>query len=154
MDNLFQDIRHSLRLFRRAPGFTAIVIVTLALGIGANAAIFGALKSVLLDALPYADASRLIHLDGLLSADTVAEIAQRQRSFESVVAFMPSLSDGTYGSEEGARGARMAWVEPGFFRTLGVSVRSGEHSTRRMPPAVSLLSAAAYSLPIPLPSSW
>jgi putative ABC transport system permease protein len=125
MDSLFQDIRHSLRLFRRAPGFTAIAIATLALGIGANAAIFGALKSVLLDALPYADASRLMHLGGLLSADTVAEIAQRQRSFESVVAFIPSPSDGTYGSEEGAGGARIAWVEPGFFQTLGISVALG-----------------------------
>jgi putative ABC transport system permease protein len=124
MDNLFQDIRHSLRLFRRAPGFTAVALVTLALGIGANAAIFGALKSVLLDALPYADAHRLMHLE-LLSADTVAEIAQRQRSFESVAAFVPSPSDATYGSEEGARGGRIAWVEPGFFQTLGVSAALG-----------------------------
>jgi putative ABC transport system permease protein len=125
LDTLLQDIRHSLRLFGRAPGFTAVAIVTLALGIGANTAIFGALKSVLLDALPYADASRLMHLDGPLSAGTIAEMAQRQRSFESVVAFMPSPSDGTYGSEEGARGARIAWVEPEFFRTLGVSVALG-----------------------------
>jgi len=125
MDSLFQDIRHSLRLFRRAPGFTAIAIVTLALGIGGNAAIFGALKSVLLDALPYADASRLMHLGGLLSADTVAEIAQRQRSFESLAAFAPVTSDATYGSEEGARSTRIAWVEPEFFHTLGVSAALG-----------------------------
>ena len=125
MDSLFQDIRHSLRLFRRAPGFTAIAIVTLALGIGANAAIFGALKSVLLDALPYADANRLLHLDGLLSADTVAEIAQRHRSFESIAAFPPVTSDATYGSEEGARSTRIAWVEPEFFHTLGVSAALG-----------------------------
>lgn len=125
MDNLFQDVRHSLRLFRRAPGFTAVAVVTLALGIGANAAIFGALKSVLLDALPYADASRLMHLYGPLSAGTIAEIAQRQRSFASVAAFMPSTSDGTYGSDEGARSARIAWVEPGFFHTLGVSAALG-----------------------------
>jgi putative ABC transport system permease protein len=125
LDTLLQDIRHSLRLFRRAPGFTAIALVTLALGIGANAAIFGALKSVLLDALPYADASRLMQLDAPLSADTVAEIAQRQRSFESLAAFIPSPSDATYGSEEGARSARIAWVEPDFFHTLGVSAALG-----------------------------
>jgi putative ABC transport system permease protein len=125
LDTLLQDTRHSLRLFRRAPGFTAVAIVTLALGIGANAAIFGALKSVLIDPLPYADASRLVHVYGPLSAGTIAEIAQRQRSLESVVAFIPSPSDGTYGSEEGARGARIAWVEPGFFQTLGISVALG-----------------------------
>src|SRR5689334_14307247 len=125
MVSLFQDIRHSLRLFRRAPGFTAVAVLTLALAIGANAAIFGALKSVLLDALPYADASRLVHLDGPLSADTVAEIAQQQRSFESVAAFAPFTSDGTYGSEDGAHSTQIAWVEPEFFHTLGVSVALG-----------------------------
>lgn len=125
LDSFFQDIRHSLRLFRRAPGFTTVAIVTLALGIGANAAIFGALKSVLLDPLPYSDASRLMHLNGLLSAHTVAEIARRQRSFESLAAFPPFTSDATYGSEEGARSTRIAWVEPEFFHTLGVSAALG-----------------------------
>src|SRR5688572_28702713 len=103
LDTLLQDIRHSLRLFRRAPGFTAVAIVTLALGIGANAAIFGALKSVLLDPLPYADAGRLVHVDGPLSAGTITEIAQRQRSFDTLTAFVLSASDAVYGGEEGAR---------------------------------------------------
>jgi putative ABC transport system permease protein len=125
LDTLLQDIRHSLRLFRRAPGFTAVAIVTLALGIGANAAIFGALKSVLLDPLPYADASRLVHVYGPLSAGTIAEIAQRQRSFDNLTAFVPSASDAVYGGDEGARSVRIAWVEPGFFDTLGVPAAIG-----------------------------
>src|SRR5262245_8537647 len=125
LDALLQDVRHSLRLFRRAPGFTAVAIVTLASGIGANAAIFGALKSVLLDPLPYADASRLVQLHGPLSAGTVTEIAQRQRSFGNLAAFTPFTSDAVYGGEEGARSARIAWVEPGFFHTLGVSAAIG-----------------------------
>src|SRR5262249_37064478 len=83
LEALLQDIGFTLRLLRRAPGFTVVAIVTLALGIGANAAIFGVLKSVLLDALPYADTDRLVHVFGPLSAGTVAEIRQRQRSFES-----------------------------------------------------------------------
>src|SRR5262249_6196607 len=82
VDALLQDIGYALRLFRRAPGFTAVAIVTLALGIGGNAAIFSVMKSVLLDALPYADAGRLMHISGPLSAGTVDEIRQRQRSFE------------------------------------------------------------------------
>jgi putative ABC transport system permease protein len=125
LDTLLQDIRHSLRLFRRAPGFTAVAIMTLAFGIGANAAIFGALKSVLLDPLPYADASRLVHVYGPLSAGTITEIAQRQRSFDNLAAFTPSTSDAVFGGEEGARSARIAWVAPGLFHTLGVSATIG-----------------------------
>ena len=107
VDTLFQDIRYALRLFRRAPGFTAVAVVTLALGIGANAAIFGVVKSVLLDALPYADADRLVRVYGrfllstqesaLLRASQVHTIAQRQRSFESL-ARIDSARDAVYGS--------------------------------------------------------
>ena len=125
LDALFQDAGYALRLFRRAPGFTVVVVVTLALGIGANAAIFGVLKSVLLDALPYADADRLVHIFGPLSAGTIDEIRQRQRSFESIAAFSPFVDAAVYGSEEGARNVHVAWVEPGFFDTLGVSPASG-----------------------------
>ena len=134
VDTLVQDIRYSLRLFRRAPGFTAVAVVTLALGIGANAAIFGVVKSVLLDALPYADADRLVRvygrlLDGSaergpLSAGTIHAIAERQRSFESLAAF-DSARDGVLGGDDFARIVRIAWVEPGLFKTLGVSAALG-----------------------------
>jgi len=129
LDAFLQDVAYGLRLFRRAPGFTAVAIVTLALGIGANAAIFGVLKSVLLDALPYADADRLVHIFGPLSAGTVDEIRQRQRSFESVAAFTPFVDDAVYGSEGGPRSVQVAWVEPGFFDTIGVSAASGRTFT-------------------------
>ena len=129
LDAFFQDVAYALRLFRRAPGFTVVAIVTLALGIGANAAIFGVLKSVLLDALPYTDADRLVHIFGPLSAGTVDEIRQRQRSFESIAAFTPFLDDAVYGSEEGPRSVQVAWVEPRFFDTLGVSPASGRTFT-------------------------
>lgn len=125
LDALFQDIGYALRLLRRAPGFTVVAIVTLALGIGANAAIFGVLKSVLLNALPYADADRLVHVFGPVSAGTIDEIRQRQRSFESIAAFMPFVDDAVYGGEEGPRSVQIAWVEPGFFHTLGVSPALG-----------------------------
>jgi predicted permease len=134
LDTVFQDLRYSLRLFRRAPGFTAVAIATLALGIGANAAIFGVVKSVLLDALPYADADRLVRvyprlLDGsdvrlLLASRMVQTIAARQRSFESLAAF-DSPRDAVLGGDDSARIVTIAWVEPGLFRTLGVPAALG-----------------------------
>ena len=60
MRNITQDVRFALRTFKRRPGFTAAVIATLALGIGANAAIFSVANAVLLQRLPFKDPSRLV----------------------------------------------------------------------------------------------
>jgi hypothetical protein len=59
MDDVLADFRHGLRLFRKAPGFSAIAIATLALGIGANTAIFSVIDALLLQPLPYADPDRV-----------------------------------------------------------------------------------------------
>lgn len=134
VDTMRQDFRYALRQFRRAPAFTAVAVVTLAIGIGANAAIFGVVKSVLLDALPYRDADRLMRVHGRLLDGTpgwpalttrvVHMIATRQRSFESLTAF-DSPRDAVYGGDDVPRMASLAWVEPGFFPTLGVRAALG-----------------------------
>src|SRR5580765_1820225 len=59
---LWQDVRYGLRMLRRNPGFTTVVILTLALGIGMNTAVFSVLNSVLLRSLAYPDADRLVWL--------------------------------------------------------------------------------------------
>ena len=133
--DLRQDCKYGVRSLLQAPLFTLLAIVTLALGIGANAAVFGVLKSVLLDTLPYADADRLVRvharwLDGSMvrgpmSAGTVADLASRQRSFARIAAFVDNVSDAVYGDESGSRITRLAWVDPAFFDTLGVTPARG-----------------------------
>ena len=133
--DLRQDLRFAVRSAVRAPLFSLLAVLTLTLGIGANAAVFGVVKSVLLDALPYRDADRLMrvygHLleepdqRGALSAGSVRDIADRQRSFESVAAFQNQVIDAVHGDENGPRVAKVAWVEPGVFQTLGVSATLG-----------------------------
>ncbi|MGH7469008.1 MAG: ABC transporter permease [Longimicrobiales bacterium] len=64
MQRLIEDLRFALRQLRRSPGFALFVILTLAIGIGANTTIFGAVNAILLRPLPYADSDRLIGLTG------------------------------------------------------------------------------------------
>ena len=131
LEDFVQDLRYGVRSALGAPLFTLLAVLTLALGIGANAAVFGVVKSVLLDALPYADADRLVRiyaqkLDGTLkrsgvSAGAVGDFTARQRSFTQLAAFFNGTADTTYNSETGPRVLKLALVGGNFFQTLGVA---------------------------------
>ena len=139
LDDLRQDLRFGVRSALRSPVFSLLAIVTLALGIGANAAVFGVVKSVLLDALPYSSPDRLVRVyarlqDGVLerssiSAGAVTDIAARQRSFTRVAPFYHSTVDVTYAVDGAPRVLRAALAGPGFLQTLGVPAAVGRSLT-------------------------
>ena len=92
LDSLVADVRHTVRSLRKAPGFTATVLVALALGIGANTAIFTVIKTVLLDQLPYPDPNRIVNIgrpgnDSSTNMPRFAFLQQNNPGFEDLAAW-------------------------------------------------------------------
>jgi len=130
MDAILNDLRHSARSLWKSPGFTAIAIVTLALGIGANTAIFSAVNAVLLRPLPFDDPDQLVRVYSLYegslwtaSPPDFVDWQRANRSFARMAAGHPNAvtltGDGVADRVEGAR------VTADLFPLLGVSPRYG-----------------------------
>jgi predicted permease len=131
MRNLVADLRYGLRILLRNPGFTLAAIVVLALGIGANTAIFSIVNAVLLRPLPYQDASRIMQVwhvppaksfPGMslfsVSPANYLDWQDQNRSFEQMAAYgFDSFNVGGGERPEAIRGAAVA---PGFFSILRV----------------------------------
>lgn len=127
---MIEDIRYALRTFRRSPGFVLAAGLTLALGIGANTAIFSVVEAVLLRPLPYPDPDRLAlvwtvdrkaKLNEMVTGHANIEDWRRQsRSFSEMAFFSTAVTvfSGTAGEPEKFE---CAWASPDFFHVLGVA---------------------------------
>ncbi|HEV8483087.1 MAG TPA: ABC transporter permease [Blastocatellia bacterium] len=131
--DFWQDLRYGARSLRKNPGFTAVAVITLALGIGANTAIFSVVNSVLLRPLPYPDPDRLVMVCGislqaaqdkipLCEADFL-DWKSQNHVFESLAAF--STNRFNYTGGETPEQIEGAWVTADFFSTIGVQPAMG-----------------------------
>src|SRR5271167_971692 len=127
METLLQDIRYGIRMLRKSPGFSAVVVVTLALGIGANTALFSVVDAVLLRPLPYLQPEQLVSVkddmpganlsDAGMSQPELEDFQQRSGVFDQISAVWP-LNGNITGREKPQRVETSA-VSTNYFALLG-----------------------------------
>ena len=129
---MYRDVRYGLRQLRKSPTYTAMVALTLALGIGASTAIFSAVKAVLLNQLPFRDPERLVKIaeadpdtsdPETIDFTTTYDLRERNQFFESISLFRDGdVAMVEQGQPEVLEGLR---VNYDYFDTLGVKVQLG-----------------------------
>lgn len=132
METLLQDVRYSLRMLLKSPAFTIVAVVTLALGIGANTAIFSVINSVLLEPLPFKNPSQLVDLRETESAPgnfpldgaDYKDWQHQNGTFSSMSMYTYPRGTNASGSGE-AESAALVSTEANFFSTLGVQPQIG-----------------------------
>ena len=158
MGTLAQNLRYAVRALWNSPGFTMVVVLTLALGIGANTAIFSVVYSALLHPLPYRDPGKLFHLgESRSQSDNSANGAQAsypdyldwKRAAKSIQSFAAYSGDAFTLSANGEpKNTFAAQVTPSFFSTLGIKPALGrdflEGEMREDGPPVTILTDAFW----------
>lgn len=133
IEDLWKDISYGVRMLRKNPGFTLVAVLTLALGIGANTAIFSVVNAIILRPLPYNDAERLVWIwgnneqlgvkQGYLSSADIFDFQRQSTQFESVAAWT-TLPINLVEDDQSER-LEGILVSPNFFSTLGVRIGVG-----------------------------
>jgi predicted permease len=128
VETLTSDIRLAVRMLRKNPGFATVAVLTLALGIGANTAIFSCLNAVLLRPLSYPDANRLVRIasvnptlgigDSRSSDPNILDWRDRSTSFEKLAAFQEW--DGVLTMDGRSESVRVNWTTPDLLSLLGI----------------------------------
>ncbi len=131
---LWHDLRYAARTLRRQPGFAAVAILTLALGIGANSAIFALVDATLLRPLPFGNPDRLVMLSersatsarGAVSPLNMTDWNDRNRTFDVIAGYIPSVGGMVMTGADGlAENVTRQWVTAGFFDALGIQPIAG-----------------------------
>ena len=135
LETILQDVRYALRGLRRAPGFTAAAVISLALGIGANTAIFSLFHTLMLQMLPVANPHELVYLfqsgagdAGYVSPSLYVDLTKRTDLFSSVLA-RRGVGTTRLLRPGGAETARIESVAPNYFHVLGVTPTLGRFFT-------------------------
>jgi predicted permease len=130
LEDAGQDVRYALRVLRKAPTFTLVATLTLALGVGVNATMFAVLNSVVLNPLPFRDPGQLVRIfatkNGAIvggpSVIDVRDVARAAKSFSSVVAYDQWRKNVSgFGGSAQPEQQVVGLVPPEFFTTLGLS---------------------------------
>ena len=152
MDGWIQDGKYALRSILSAKRFAAIVIATLALGIGANTAVFSVLHAVVLQPLPYDEPEQLVRVyqtngadDGYLSGMAFIEVRQRATTVDLAALYTYSVEGADLTERGRTERVRLLPVSADYFRVLRVSPVLGRVFTRgdEVPPPSTSSSAAA-----------
>jgi predicted permease len=156
LDVLVQDLRYAARTMLRAPGFTAIAVLTLALGIGANTAIFQVLYSLVIRPLPVRDPHQLVELQPLHNGDgqsfsypLLREMAGRQTAVEGIFVSSGSVPrDWIVNGRKPSKPVNGRMATGNYFHTLGTSAQLGrvftEADDRPSAPPVAVISDAFW----------
>ena len=122
-ESLVKDICFGVRMLRKSPGFSAVAVLTLALGIGANTAIFSVINGVLLSPLPYKSPQKIVVMKENESLPNVMDIQRQASAFSLGGAINAQPIDYTNGPEP--LQIRVGLVNSGFFETLGIAPTMG-----------------------------